>query len=44
MEDIKNEQGNPSYKYFYHTPEGIVTSMGKVLKDSKGSTKSQEEL
>jgi hypothetical protein len=44
MHQIKNEQGNPSYKYFYPTPEGIVASMTKVLQEGKGGGKSQEEL
>ncbi|XP_065344138.1 thioredoxin domain-containing protein 12-like [Cloeon dipterum] len=44
IEGIKNEQGNPNYKHFYPTPDGIVASMSKALKAKQTRPASQEEL
>lgn len=42
--DIKNENGNESYKYFYHSPAQIVESMQRALTEHKTDRKQQEEL
>jgi hypothetical protein len=37
MEEIINESGNPSYKYYFPTTDGIIAAMKKVIEVTKTS-------
>ncbi|XP_046388732.1 thioredoxin domain-containing protein 12-like [Ischnura elegans] len=43
LEDITNEEGNPSYKYYYFNVNDIISSMKKVI-DLYKSADIQDEL
>jgi len=44
MEEIINESGNPSYKYYFPTTDGIIAAMKKVIEVSKTSESGDKEL
>ena len=39
LTDVINEDGNPKYKYYYHSTESVLNSMEKVVELSKSWTK-----
>jgi hypothetical protein len=43
LKDITNEEGNPSYKYYYFNVNDIISSMKKVI-DMYKSVDVQDEL
>lgn len=32
QEDLIHENGNPKYKYYYHSPDGIINTMQRAIK------------
>lgn len=45
MEEIINETGNPSYKYYFATIDSITAAMKKVIEELKiSSTTGDKEL
>ncbi|KAK3602042.1 hypothetical protein CHS0354_021136 [Potamilus streckersoni] len=44
MKEFYNEDGNEKYKYFYPTPDNILKSMQKVLKEMPLERRPSDEL
>ncbi|KAH3850419.1 thioredoxin domain-containing protein 12-like isoform X2 [Dreissena polymorpha] len=45
MKDLYNESGNPKYKYYYHSPDHIMSSMERALKQlEEGFSHVSDEL
>jgi hypothetical protein len=42
--DFFNEEGNPSYKYFYSNTESVAATMRKVKDSMKSDRRMMEEL
>jgi hypothetical protein len=42
--DFFNEDGNPSYKYFYSNADSVVASMRRVKNSIRSDSRVMEEL